>query len=96
MSEKRGRDRCLTNNQAHVFWTDASGQYRQEKATITDISPAGIGIVIGSRIEARTQLGIRSSAWPTTVSASVRHSRQKGLNYFTGLELPMPESSSRG
>ena len=96
MTEKRQRDRSLTNNQAHVFWTDAIGQYRYEKAIIADISPAGIGIVIGSRIEARTRVGIRSTAWATTVSGSVRHSRQKGLNYFTGVELPMPESSSRG
>lgn len=96
MTEKRRHFRQPASEQTHVFWTDAQGHYWQERATVVDSSALGLSVALRSRIEPRTQVGLRSAPGSMTVSASVRHVQQKGLSFRTGLELPTPESPSRG
>ena len=96
MSEKRRDTRRPASDHTLVFWRDAEGRYWQERAAITDISATGMAIVLRNRIEPRTQIGLRTRPDGVTVSASLRHIRQKGLTYVAGLELPRPELPSRG
>jgi hypothetical protein len=96
MTEKRRHARRPADDQIHVFWTDAQGRYWQEKVPVNDISLTGLRVALRNRIEARTQVGIRSAADSATTSARVRHVRQSGLRFLAGLELPTPESPSRG
>ena len=93
MTEKRRQLRCTASENTLVCWTDAQGRYWQERAAVGDISPQGICVALRSRIEERTQVGLRSVPNAVTVTACVRYVRQKGLRYFAGLELPKPESN---
>lgn len=96
MTEKRRHVRQPAEDQTHVFWTDDQGRYWQEKAAVNNISACGLGVALRNRIEARTQVGLRSAAGSITTSAKVRHVRQKGMKFLAGLELPTPVSPSRG
>jgi hypothetical protein len=91
MTEKRRHPRCPVSEDTHVFWTDPQGRYWQEKAKVVDMSASGLGLAMKKRVEVRTQVGLRSVIGRVTVSAYVRHIRQRGLLYITGLELPRPE-----
>ena len=96
MTEKRRQPRQPASEQTHVFWIDAQGRFWQERATVVDASAIGLSVALRSRLEPRTQVGLRSAPGNMTVSANVRHVQQKGMNFRTGLELPTPESPSRG
>jgi len=88
MKEKRRRARCPANEQTHVFWTDSQGRFWQEHAPVTDISSEGLGLILRTRPAERTQVGLRSNAGSATITGTVRHVRQKGLRFLTGVELP--------
>lgn len=96
MTEKRRHPRWSGSEHTYVCWTDAQGDYRQEKAAVGDVSSRGLSVALKVRIECRTQVSLRSSMGGVTTSACVRHVRQKGLRYIAGLELPMPESYRHG
>ena len=96
MTEKRLHPRCPASEHTHIFWTDAQGRYWQERAAVTDISSTGLRVALRNRLAERTQVGLRSAIGSVTVSACVRHVRQEGLQFLTGLELPTPVSSRRG
>ena len=91
MTEKRQHPRHPVSEHTHIFWTDSQGRYWQEKAKVVDMSASGLGLALKNRVEARTHIWLRSGIGSVPVSAYVRHVRQRGLLYFTGVELPRPE-----
>lgn len=95
MTEKRRHFRRPADGHTYLFWTDAEGRFWQEKATVTDMSSGGLNVTLRNKIPERTQVCVRSAPGSVPVTAWVRHVRQKGLLYFTGLELPTRESHRR-
>ena len=96
MTEKRRHSRFPVERHTQVFWTGAQGQFFQETAKIVEASASGVRLELRSRIADRTNVNLRVPPGSTILSGSVRHVRQRGLIYLTGIELPNPESLSRG
>jgi len=89
-TEKRRSQRIDLNEPASLHWQLEDGNVFSQKATLVNLADDGALITAAHKVPLRQLVQLKVPSWNVDTAATIRHVRQKGLQYSIGLELNNP------